>query len=1021
MKTNNFLILSVVSISLLVSACAKQRPVEKVRDPDKEVLSKETLTGSGKDTKLWMMKVTTTRQTANGGFVFPGLQSETKLGTFRFTKDSLRFENVITPYAKKKNSQSDRELIEEWSIRNTDKRLAESDGKVTNREVEDDTISFDKKRFFTIDWSSSKISEIATFPYYYELASFLECWGKASASLVDGSREVSEDYVSFTIRVDYVQNPLCASDNRRHVRQDFTYTVNYKYSFMRHKKSDYKPYVYTGEFDPLKRKYGYFGTELESVHSDLKKVETADRFSLTFLMNRWKTGTSQNPITHHFFFAPDAAEEFKWTFNDPKIGIIARTNEMLKRNNVGMRFAIHNSDWCDNNAGEMHRCTVGNKRPREFGDIRYSFVQILNENTLNSPLGYGPHTADPLTGEIISATTVLYYGMMKSMIYQMKTMRDRDPVKFSESSLYNEMKKFMAPMGSVQTVEFDPKKVEDWALPMEAKDPLVPFYDHLLTKLLYGNPSWYILTVEKSGRQKETSKNVLDTASIFPYMHRGQATEAKDALEPTAQIVKDFTKIEEKTLAHPRNSTLHFLEPALLDARRMIVDGMTAEEAIKNIAYNVALHEFGHNLSLRHNFFGSVDKKNWGPETEVTREDAEGKKFKTKVQARTSSVMEYTHMRDESALLFGWGKYDEAAITYAHTDGKTDLSKKNKFLYCTDEHLRLNAMCNHFDRGTTPSEVLMSLVENYEDAYAIRNLRFDRAYWNASSYLYVIYSNMRQVKKFLAMKQQGFSADSLRKELAATGKTRDEVEQLVFELTKHLNRAVTLSLAFYQSVIQQQDSDRPFDSRYDEFTGALERMGILYDKVFAMYFAMNDDLIMNSPNQGANYTSYLRESGNTTVAPILQKFMENALTMRVDMRPWFIGFARVLYAINATNYENLYSDASLIHKIKVSCFSAKSFEEKFGIKASAVDHMRTTLTTSHDDYFVPGDEISIVKFDGKMYVSSRAKNPYAFNIISNIETYRSLKGPINHLKQDVVELFTLYRLVTTGSTPTCDD
>ena len=47
------------------------------------------------------------------------------------------------------------------------------------------------------------------------------------------------------------------------------------------------------------------------------------------------------------------------------------------------------------------RCTEGNKRPREFGDIRYSFIHILDEETITAPLGYGPISVNPLTGEYL--------------------------------------------------------------------------------------------------------------------------------------------------------------------------------------------------------------------------------------------------------------------------------------------------------------------------------------------------------------------------------------------------------------------------------------------------------------------------------------------------------------------------------------------------------------------------------------------------------------------------------------------
>ena len=50
-------------------------------------------------------------------------------------------------------------------------------------------------------------------------------------------------------------------------------------------------------------------------------------------------------------------------------------------------------------------------------------------------------------------------------------------------------------------------------------------------------------------------------------------------------------------------------------ARRCTEDGywesneQYSQRLIEDIVYKVAIHELGHNLSLRHNFYGSVDAK----------------------------------------------------------------------------------------------------------------------------------------------------------------------------------------------------------------------------------------------------------------------------------------------------------------------------------------------------------------------------------------------------------------------------
>ncbi len=99
------------------------------------------------------------------------------------------------------------------------------------------------------------------------------------------------------------------------------------------------------------------------------------------------------------------------------------------------------------------------------------------------------------------------------------------------------------------------------------------------------------------------------------------------------------------------------------------------------------------------------------------------------------------------------GKYDIAALKFAYLrqvevvgkDGttkkvditetlesmKADLSKSEQtlkeYMFCTDEHVGINAGCKRFDLGTTYTEIVQNLISDYENAYSQRNLRAGRA------------------------------------------------------------------------------------------------------------------------------------------------------------------------------------------------------------------------------------------------------------------------------------------------------
>ncbi len=62
---------------------------------------------------------------------------------------------------------------------------------------------------------------------------------------------------------------------------------------------------------------------------------------------------------------------------------------------------------CDNPVKEDGPCGTKGFSPK-FGDVRYSFLNTIAEPVANGLLGYGPSSADPETGEIISANANTY-------------------------------------------------------------------------------------------------------------------------------------------------------------------------------------------------------------------------------------------------------------------------------------------------------------------------------------------------------------------------------------------------------------------------------------------------------------------------------------------------------------------------------------------------------------------------------------------------------------------------------------
>ena len=1054
MKALNILLS--LTVLMMLGSCAKERPIEKRPDPEKERLYKPFFTGSlnivplsGKKQQgtVWLAKTTVTKTSEAGGFAFVGWQSDVKAGYFDFTKDSLRFYSAVTPY--ERGGAFEDNLINSWSITHSEHRLRESDGKVTNVEEEDAYKRWDQKRFFKINWASSKIKEAASFPYRVAMARMLDCWVKADANLVPESLETSEDYISFTIRTDYVQVGLCAEEIRKHIRGMFSYTADYTYSFKKLKETGYSPYVYTGEDDPLMSKYGYFQTVVESINPG------SGRLTNDIVMNRWAPNK-----THTYYFSDGYPKRYKWIFNDPKHGVIAKTNKLFERNGLKTRFKIEDANG------------------KKFGDLRYSFINMVQELSPNAPAGYGPSDANPFTGEIVAANITLWVGYLKFYLQFLADQIEHEKDRYAKSSIFREMTKTLEQPNTAWT---------STAASLKPGTKAGEAFHALLPEFTFGYPGWARFTGHSvygnslsslSGSRdfpgavgdiptKVAKSSATVGREIFRFQDLKELEElisrdrgaAIEALKATQQWAR--RAIHEDAHRHVRDTTVYAVDSVLSDGMKMLLDGKSPQRIIDTILYRLALHEFGHTLGLRHNFYGSVDIKNmrspilaYDEKGEpILEKDPNGRLVHKHFVQATSSVMEYMSLRDEMHLQFDWEPYDEAALVYAYSSDnpskKVDLSQVNstQYLFCTDEHRILNAMCNPWDHGSTPTEIVKSLVESYEDRYRSSNLRYDRAYWNTSGYPARIFRTMFQMKKFLLLWRAAFNDNNIQDKLGTKLgiDESEEIREISDPIRMEMVQAVKLVVAFYNSVIQQSSSDRHWRDEFDPFTGEQTRIGIIWDKIFAMMFLMGDESFAYNPNQRFSYASFLSyiqdsEGLYSGFGNLMEKILENMLTVRVDMEPWFIGFGRTLYALNAYNLVNL-SNSQLIHKIRVACYSPETFKDQLGIdpnkfvdpgKADAqpeildstlLDMTKMEPDQIKDDYFSLRHgtaRLGIVKVDGKYYVTHETRNAVAFNIIWNmIQQAKRFGGIQNRDKDDILEIFRLYHLVVHRKIPEC--
>jgi hypothetical protein len=934
--------------ALTVLACARKREVEQKIDLDGNRYAKASFDNG----TPWLGRVMIINSGTNSAFGFVGAQSDVKIGSFQFTQDKLQF---VADSGLSKSGET--RVINEWSIQHSDYFQRVSGGRTSNVETENDTIAWKDKKFFKVDWDNAAISEAATFPFEVDE----HCWSRKGSRVVDGSMEVDSDHINFVVEVDYQISQLerCSGNLSAVLHHDEqTHTMRYMYSFMPERTSAYVPYVYAGENDPLTRKYGYFLSSSPFLNPE-------GRVENTHYMNRWALNK-----THTIYFAEGFPEQYKWIYNDPKTGVIARTNELFASNGVDIKFEIKEAD-----------------KDHKFGDIRYSFIKIVEDVDAQAPLGYGPATAHPRTGEIISSNTTMWTSSLLFYLQRVKdgqvAAKDRD----LKSPLYKSMVSLLG------------KPSADWTSTanfLENQDQAALFR-FLLPDFTYGNQG-------SSFANKGVEATATTNTKLSNYWANSgrQSDEFEEARSKAKQGQQDyFAKIESDAIRIQRNSTVWALNDAMFAGLDEVIASKSSQDIIDDIMYRTAIHEFGHNLNLRHNFYGSVD----GASRRSTDKD--------RSHTVTTSVMDYLDLKHEIGLGRDWEPYDKAALLYAYSNGKIDKIKENgdPYLYCTDEHVNTNPLCNRFDVGSTPTEIVNSMIESYEDGYWTRNFRYGREFWNTRGYASDIYGTMYEMKKFLAFSRQAFDVGSINRNLTGRPDINPELPAAFSKaMAADMDEAVRLAAGFYTAVIKQDSGDRPFSDSYDSVSGALTRHGIMYDKYFAMEMLMGDQGIAIDPNKGSLVTSFFDLLGKDNLKEYMNGILSDVYLNAGSMYVGYEDMGRDIFISNASTQLN--RAIAPTEQTRYTCFSEENLVKTFAVdlKTSTVESGEPTIVA------IPKDSLGYFKNEGNVYVQYIDGSYYVAGVKKNLLAAKLMD------KNDPRSILNSYRgfyMLTEGRVPEC--
>ncbi len=703
-----------------------------------------------------------------GGYYNSGARSffvgEEKLASFKITKDKLEIysfeteDNVV-------GSQLNSKPILEFPVTHKSFRCAKnSDDECSNKEEENNDISWKQKDMMEINFDGMKVLEVDTLPIGMQNL-FTPCQQELSSKVV--SHKIDKDSVHIIVDKTFKTNLLCSNIRTFEDLQKTAFKQRFHYQFKKLVKlasEDYKSIVYD------KSKFGFFYTTKKDLSADNRVVY----YSQKNFLKRFNPNKKVPYYLSENIFKPENSEILKATKDS-----IVMINESLKKAGTQMQIDLQAT-------------------PRENGIQNVKNSIILVEEPLSSGLlGYGPSIANPLTGEIIQAQTVMYLG--NHIKYIRRTYND----------LVAEVSNVVAP------VEED--KVEETQASQAMVEEEFSFIrDEYVTLKLAQSRSLQVNEWANLFEKQRYAAYAKTANAQLPMMERMNAMleenqSAYDIMSKHNMFSGEFLNMNKllEEIMEKENWKLSELKPWTLlndSERQDIIDLI-----VPHVWKSVLIHEIGHNLGLRHNFSASEDKENFYNDDELAEMGIEQK-------IPFSSVMDYTYS-DLNALPV-MGKYDIAALMYGYAqkiETKTGeklsfktsaseltsdaLENMKAYKYCSDEGVYLNATCNRFDEGTNVTEIIDHYISAYYKSYKYSNTKLDKL--NFSSYDNLSSLRAKYARTFFPLRRF-FELFELYDDFYKQG--RIQTGTAVYEQYVELAQGVSKIAQFAISVLSESDA-----------------------------------------------------------------------------------------------------------------------------------------------------------------------------------------------------------------------
>lgn len=408
---------------------------------------------------------------------------------------------------------------------------------------------------------------------------------------------------------------------------------------------------------------------------------------------------------------------------------------------------------CVNNPvreGDPSQCGQPGLRPQP-GDIRYSMVNYVRSPQESAPLGYGPNSPDPETGEVISAAANIYGTELETYVqYTLDFVKllngDLIANDFYDGSMFMQHYQRLREQRKTSAMRYNPAALRQLATDLRVSEKAAV----LRARISRGE----LTSDEVPARMEKLRRTELDGVFFPEPMRQALAPRIESAADVPAEMRSFLSSatMHDPSFMRRYKEREHRLSVANLDMAEFFDDAMvslakqmdcknldaskpeqqqllarfcTEDRKIKEaeaftyllneIYIGVTLHEVGHNFGLRHNFAASNDAINFFPKYWELR----GLTLKPGEQTLVPEYMledEETQQGLEDALAAGLRGYQYSSIMDYLSRPNSDLAGLGLYDYAAIRY-GYGGMVEVFDRTATDGPRVMRTPNSNTNAY----------------------------------------------------------------------------------------------------------------------------------------------------------------------------------------------------------------------------------------------------------------------------------------------------------------